>query len=209
MKNQKESEGEDNNFRIGIVPGSRIRKTRGNGEDLKFLMCFDYYRNNLIIEEDEHDGNIINESESCKKINEHQKDFPEKNKIFSPKKIPHKKKIKLINKHNYFKNNINNSNSNKREFFKIQKKEEEKTINECTQELVNIVNDNQQFMNIYIKNEEIKESVKSIFAFLNSKSYLHEIQNIIGLFDLQNFIENMENTLKMWSQVEVDDVTLQ
>jgi hypothetical protein len=208
MKNQKESQGEDNNFKIGIFPGSRIRRTKENEEDLKLLLCFDYYRRNLIIEADgDNQMNIDLESPIENLTSYPNAEKLERTRILSPKKVnPRINKIKLLMKQN----NYYNNNTYRKEFFKIQKRDGDNNImSQCHEDLMNIVNENQQFMNIYIKNEKIEENVRGLYEFLNSKSNWKDVQNIMTLFDLPNFIENMENSLKMWNQIELDDVALQ
>ncbi len=208
MKNHKDSLGEDNNFKIGIVPNSRVRRTKANEEDLKFLMCFDYYKNNLIVEDD---GKFENLNYNF--IEEEDKSESGNSRIrveirHRPEKIQshHRSKIKLIKKSNFNNRFDSNCNLNKKEFFKIKKSVEDNFPSECQKELLNIVNENQQFMNIYTKDEEIEENIKSIFDFLNTKTQNQDVLNIMNLFDLPNFIKNMENTLKMWNLMEVEDI---
>ena len=204
MKNQKESQGEDNNFSIGIMPNSRVKRTSSNQEDLKFLMCFDYYKRNLTIEDAHHPGEY-NEGKEISDYS-HQEVSHEKKNISLGKnlKISKTKLSKKTTCDNFEKIN----NLNKKEFFKIEKKDAEECINEYQKELVSIMNDNNEFINIYTKNNDLRENVDSIFEFLHHKKYSQEVCSIISLFDLPNFMQTMDGTLKMWNEINSEIVNL-
>ncbi len=206
LKNQRDSMGEDNNFKIGIMPNSRVKRNAANEEDLSFLLCFDYYRKNLIIEDGQSDNlePIIESDENQGNLNYK---VSYRRGIKSSKNPNHlRSKIKLIKKQN-FDNPINNDNNlNKKEFFIINKNFEDNCSSDCQKELINIVNDNQQFMDIYANDEDFEKNIKNIFEFLNNKAQNQESKNVMSMFDLQNFIRNMENTLMMWSMLETDDI---
>jgi len=203
MKNQKESQGEDNNFSIGIMPNSRVKKTLGNQEDLNFLMCFDYYRKNLIIEDAYNPGDCIEEKE----VFDSNKDSRQEKKNISSDKYLTMSKTKLT-KNSVCDNSNKNNNSNKKEFFKIEKKDVEQSMSEFQKGLANIMRDNNEFINFYSKNNEIQENVESLFEFLNNKQFSQEVFSALSLFDLPNFMITMDSTLKMWNELNSDIMNL-
>ena len=207
MKNQRDSMGEDNNFKIGIMPNSRVKRNATNKEDLNFLLCFDYYRNNLIIENGPSDnlGELTEHEEDQENL--HNKVSSDKKGVKSSKNQNHTRpKIKLIKKKIFDHLKNIERNLNKKEFFLINKNFEDHCSSDCHKELLNIINDNQQFIDIYSNDEDFEKNIKNIFEFLNNKAQNQESKNVMDMFDLKNFIRNMENTLMMWSMLETDNI---
>jgi hypothetical protein len=162
-------------------------------------MCFDYYRNNLIVDDDL-DGKYYDNNDSQKEISGSDSEDSSniKKKFILGKKLNFRNKIRLSNK--------NLIEDNKKEIFKSEKINELQSLGEYEKELLKIVQENQQFMNNCIKNNELQENIDCINEFIMSKPYFNEFGNLFNLFDLRNFLQTMENSLKLWSPLELDSV---
>ncbi len=165
-------------------------------------MCFDYYRNNLIVDDDL-DGKYYDNNDSQKEISGSDSEDSSniKKKFILGKKLNFRNKIRLSNK--------NLIEDNKKEIFKSEKINELQSLGEYEKELLKIVQENQQFMNNCIKNNELQENIDCINEFIMSKPYFNEFGNLFNLFDLRNFLQTMENSLKLWSPLELDSVNSQ